>query len=210
MLFHLIKKDLLISKKYVVLVFIIALAIPLFILWRSPQFSGVLGFALSAIFSEFMLCQNLSMKENQYSKANALLCSTPYLKSYLVIAKYVLFIGIFGYCVLAYILDLLISPKIGSFNLNSILEVFLVVSIAYGVYLPIQYQMGYEKTKLFFMIIIMVSPFTIPALVKYGKINLFITLPPAVCSVLLFGMALLVLFISAIISIRIFENKELV
>lgn len=212
MLFHLLKKDILISKKYVLLVLIIAFAIPIFILWRSPQFSEILGFALSVVFSEFMMCQNLSMKEKQYSKANALLCSSPYPRYGLVVSKYILFIGIFAYCIIVYAIDLIFFPEIGKINLSLILTVLLMNSIAYGVFLPVQYQMGYEKTKIFFMIIIMASPFVLPALIKYGNFDfsLFDSLSPVLLNALLLVFSVLVLTISAIISVKIFNKKELV
>ena len=47
MLFHLIKKDVLIVKKYVLIMLAAAVLIPPFMLWRAPQYTGVLGFMLS-------------------------------------------------------------------------------------------------------------------------------------------------------------------
>lgn len=59
MLIHLIKKDILIAKKYAMLVMVIGIVIPLFIFWRAQTYSGSLGFILAVVFSEFMFCQNL-------------------------------------------------------------------------------------------------------------------------------------------------------
>ena len=78
MLFHLIKKDVLIVKKYVLIMLAAAVLIPPFMLWRAPQYTGVLGFMLSVIFCVFMLLQYVSLKEYQFSKAATLLCATPY------------------------------------------------------------------------------------------------------------------------------------
>lgn len=39
MFIHLLKKDILITKKYIILVLVIGFAIPLFILWRVPMYS---------------------------------------------------------------------------------------------------------------------------------------------------------------------------
>mgnify|MGYP001096688152 CR=1 FL=1 len=46
MLIHLVKKDILIVKKYVLLILFIAIGIPLFILWRLPPFAQILGFEI--------------------------------------------------------------------------------------------------------------------------------------------------------------------
>ena len=129
MLIHLVKKDILISKKYAQLVILMAIGIPLFIGWRMPEFAQYTGFALAVVFSEFMFFQNLSMKENQYSKASALLCSTPYPSRGLVQSKYIVFILIFVYCVLIYWIESLFIPQVGSMNLTGVLAVFLGASV---------------------------------------------------------------------------------
>lgn len=78
MLLHLIEKDFMIVKKYVFLMLIIVMLIPPFILWRIPELAGSISFLISAIFSVFLLLFYVSMKEQQYPKASALLCATPY------------------------------------------------------------------------------------------------------------------------------------
>ena len=61
MLFNLIKKDILIVKKYVLIMLVAAVLIPPFMLWRAPEYTGVLGFMLSVIFCVFMLLQYVSL-----------------------------------------------------------------------------------------------------------------------------------------------------
>lgn len=55
MLFALLKKDFLIVKKYVLIMFIVIVLIPPVMRWRTPEFTGVFGFILSVIFGVFML-----------------------------------------------------------------------------------------------------------------------------------------------------------
>ena len=43
MLIHLVLKDFLIVKKYVLLVLLVAVAVPPFLLWRNPELAAVLG-----------------------------------------------------------------------------------------------------------------------------------------------------------------------
>lgn len=66
MLFHLIKKDFLIVKKYVLIVLVASILIPPVMRWRTPEFAGTFGFILSVIFSVFMLLQYVSLKEYQF------------------------------------------------------------------------------------------------------------------------------------------------
>ena len=89
MLFHLVKKEFLIVKKYVLIMLIAAILIPPVMRWRTPEFAGTFGFILSVIFSIFMLLQYVSLKEYQFPKAATLLCATPFSKSMMVLSKYI-------------------------------------------------------------------------------------------------------------------------
>ena len=44
MLWYLLKKDILIIKKYVLIMLAAAVLIPPFMLWRVPEYAGILGF----------------------------------------------------------------------------------------------------------------------------------------------------------------------
>lgn len=212
MLIHLVKKDILISKKYVLLIMLMALGIPLFIGWNMPEFAQFTGFALAVIFSEFMFFQNLSMKENQYSKASALLRSTPYPSKGLVQSKYVVFIMIFAYCIFIYWIESLIMPQVGNVHLTNVSVVFLGVSIVYSIYMPIQYKLGYDRTKIFFMLIVMASPITLSAFSKYGNLDLnqIKIIPDMLLNILLLLTGAAVLLLSMVISVSIYKRKELV
>ena len=76
------------------------------------------------------------------------------------------------------------------------LLMFLVTSVFIGVYLPVQYKLGYEKTKFAFVVVIMASPFILPQLMKMENVNLnFLSMfsPILICgSVLLFSCVVLI------------------
>ncbi len=211
MLIHLIKKDVLIAKKYAVLVMIIGIIIPLFVFWRVQRYSESLGFILAVVFSEFMFCQNLSMKENQYSNAAALLCATPYKRSEMVLSKYVLFILIFMYCTVVYVIEIYLIPQMGKLDVKYILTVFLVASFIYSIYMPIQYQMGYEKTKLFFMAIILGASFGLPVLIANKNLNVLSLLVQSsfVIVSIIWGISILAMIVSVIVSVKIYRKKDL-
>lgn len=212
MLLHLIKKDILISKKYAILVIVIGIIIPIFIFWRTQVYSGDLGFILAVIFSEFMFCQNLLMKENQYSNATVLLCSTPYKRNEMVISKYIIFIMIFVYCSLVYAIEIYLIPEMGRFDIKYILTIFLVASIIYSIYMPIQYHMGYEKTKLFFMLILLAASFGLPVLIAnrdFDVLSLAVHSSFKVVSTILL-ISILIMIISIIVSVKIYNKKDLV
>lgn len=212
MLYHLIKKDFLIVKKYVLFMLAVSILIPLFMLWRVPDSAGPMGFILSVIFAIFMLFQFVSQKEFQYPKAATLLCTTPYPRSLIVLSKYCFCLIIYALCCLIFFLETLVFPELGIFHFEMPALLFFVISVFIGIYLPVQYKFGYEKTKFVFIVIIMASPFLLPQLMKTtGGINFdsLSTVSPFVFCfcILLAGFALQM--VSAFISIRIYNKADL-
>ena len=212
MLISLVKKDILLVKKYMLMMMIITVAIPIFILWRMPQFLGFVAFLISTIYTELMLCQFVSMTELKYPKTDALLCAIPYPRRTIVVARYTFFLLIFAYCVLAYSLVSLIIPQIKFLSLSNVLTVLLILTTLFGVYTPIQYKLGFEKTKYFFTIVIVATPFLSPTLTKLGislDLNWLSSMPLFVWILIMIAMIILVLSVSVITSINIYEKKEL-
>lgn len=213
MLFHLVKKDFLIVKKYVLLMLAVCVIIPPFMIWRTgAAYVGSMSFVLSAIFSVFMLLQYVSLKEHQYAKASTLLCSTPYPRKLLVLSKYIVCLLIYGICCVIFWIETFVFPVLGGFHVEMPVFMFLVLAIFLGIYLPVQYKLGYETTKFAFFIIIMASPFIVPQLLKMQDgVNLdFLT---DLSSMLLYGgivlIGVLVLIVSACVSVRFYCKADL-
>lgn len=116
MLFSLVKKDILIVKKYVLIMLITAIAIPTVMLWRAPEYGGTMGFILSVIFSVFMLLQYVSLKEYQCPKAATLLCATPFPRKLMVLSKYIFCMLVYVICCLIFGIETILIPQLGSFS----------------------------------------------------------------------------------------------
>lgn len=212
MLFHLVKKDFMIAKKYVLLMLIVSFLIPLFMLWRIPDYAGPMGFILSVIFAVFMLLQNVSLKEFQYPKASLLLCATPYPRYMLVLSKYLFCIIIYGVCCAVFGVETLFFSALGGFHFEIAILMLFVIAVFIGTYFPVQYKLGYEKTKYAFAVIIMASPFILPSLLKMedlGRINFTIPIPPMLLYGGLIFASLIILIVSAIISVRFYQKTDL-
>lgn len=211
MLFHLIRKDILIVKKYVLIMVIAAIAIPPFMLWRAPEYTGILGFILSIIFSVFMLLQYVSLKEYQFPKAATLLCSTPFSRNMMVISKYIFCIAMYITCCVIFGIETLLIPGLGTFDVKLCMLMFLIVSVFIGIYLPVQYKLGYAKTKFAFAVVIMASPFIFPQLLKMENINLdaFSKTSPVVIYGSIVVLSLVVLTVSMLLSIKIYDDEDL-
>ena len=211
MLFHLVKKEFLIVKKYVLIMLIAAILIPPVMRWRTPEFAGTFGFILSAIFSIFMLLQYVSLKEYQFPKAAMLLCATPFSRSIMVLSKYIFCIVIYVACCIIFGIETLLIPGLGTSGMELFILMFFVTSVFIGIYLPIQYKLGYEKTKFAFAVIIIASPFILPMLMRMDPVNLdfFVSIPAYIVYGGVFAGGFIILALSSMLSIKIYNETDL-
>lgn len=210
MLLHLIEKDIMIVKKYIFIMMIIAAAIPFFLVWRAPYLSGTIGFTIAVVFTVFILCQYVSMKEYQFPKAATLLCATPYPRSCFVLSKYGFCILIYFMCCVIFKIETSLVPSLGHLNIELLAITFFIVSIFLGIFLPIQFLLGYEKTRFIFTIVIVAFPFFAT---KLTKLNISSVMANQMQTIFLSEMILLVslgiLGISMYLSTKIYAQKEM-
>ena len=210
MLLQLVKKDFLIVKKYVLLMAAVCILFPIFLLWRMPEFAGILGFVLVTVFSILMLLQYVSLKETQYPKASTLLCALPFSRKNIVLSRYIFCIAIYFACCLIFGIEALLFPTLQSVSYRVPIVLFLLVSLCLSIYLPIQYKVGYEKTKLFFTVLIMATPVGFAQLMKNGiNLKFLSNIPPALLLLGSLIISALLLIISSIVSIKIYRKTEL-
>ena len=211
MLFHLVKKEFLIVKKYVLIMLIAAILIPPVMRWRTPEFAGTFGFILSVIFSIFMLLQYVSLKEHQFPKAAMLLCAAPFSRSIMVLSKYIFCIVIYVACCIIFGIETLLIPGLGTSGMELFILMFFVTSVFIGIYLPIQYKLGYEKTKFAFAVIIIASPFILPMLMRMDTANLdfFVSIPVYIVYGGVFAGGFIFLVLSSMLSIKIYNETDL-
>jgi ABC-2 type transport system permease protein len=211
MVFSLLKKDFLIVKKYVLIMFVLIFLIPPFVQSRTPEFTGVLGFILSVIYVVLMLLQYVSLKEYQYPKAATLLCATPFSRKAIVLSKYIFCMVIYFICCIAYEIETLIIPGLGTADISLFAFMFLVTSVFVGLYLPVQYKLGYEKTRFIFMVVIIASPIILPLFMRMESLNMdfLSTLSPYLICVGIIFVGFVVLAISASLSMKIYEKTDL-
>lgn len=211
MVLSLLKKDFLIVKKYVLIMLFVIVLIPPFMRWRTPEFTGVLGFILSVVFAVFMLLQYVSLKEYQFPKAAALLCAAPFSRKEMVLSKYLFCMAVYVICCIVFKIETLLIPGLGTADIKMFALMFLVTAVFIGLYLPVQYKLGYEKTKIAFMVIIMASPVILPLLLRMESFNLdFLSMiSPWLISggIVLIGAVFLA--VSAFLSMKIYAKADL-
>ena len=211
MLFNLVKKDFIISKKYVYFMLFAAAAMPPYIYLRMPEYKGTPGFILSAVFTVLMLIQNVSLKEYQYPKAAMLLCTAPFPRKIIVLSKYIFCIAVYTFCCIVFAIETLFIPAFGGLDIKLLLIMFFVISVFIGIYLPIQYKFGYEKTRLAILGIIMFSPVITPVMLKTAKTTPVVIpyIPPLLIYSTLFLSSIIILLISAYISVYFYKKTDI-
>lgn len=216
MLFHLVKKDLLLAKKYILLMLVFAVVGPIFIYTKLGFSNGsFVSFLITLLFIEYILFNTISLHEDKY-KGLALLCTTPHTRNGVIKAKYLLILVIFIVSFLLYNLATAIGASTGltRLDIHSSGTALFIISIFFGILIPVQTKFGYERTKYIFFIIIFLTPFTMPALIDWFQssnfsFNFNLPLPQAVKVWVPLVMSILIGFISMILSIRIFSKKNL-
>lgn len=212
MLFQLVKKDFVLVKKYVLIMITVSIIFPLLLIGRLPEYAGIMCFVLITIISVFMLLQYVFLKETQCPKASALLCALPYPRKDIALSKYIFCLIIYLVCCMIFGIESLVFPQLGTWGFTMPVVLFLVISFLLSIYLPVQYKLGYEKTKFLFVIIIMTFSFGLPQFIKVED-NLDFSFLDMLNPAILLGGAILfsiiILVVSAMISIRIYKKADL-
>ncbi len=206
---HLIKRDLFLIKKYLLLMGLVAFAVPIFFAWQTIDFPAFYTFLLVNVFEIFIMFQFVSMSEARFPKAAALVCSAPYPRASMVKAKYVLFGMIFVYCYVVYCIVAVALPNINYLTPLNVIMTLFILSVIYGVYVPIKYKYGYEKTKMIFMIIIVGIPYLLPSLFENFSSDSLSSIPEPLLYILPVVGVVVILFVSLKVSIKLFEKQEI-
>lgn len=215
MLYHLVKKDFLLAKKHLLIMLIIAVVMPVFIVFRVDFIrGGFFPFFLSTLYVQYLLFNSVSMLEYKY-KGSAILCATPYTRKALVKSKYLFMITIFVCCYMIYtITALLTAGRVETLSIAEFGLSFFILSIIFGTLIPVQYHFGYEKSKYAFMIFVFITPFVFPAIIKSFQTNNIgfqesLPVPQMVQNWFPCLLALVIGFISMNVSVHIYSKKNL-
>jgi len=173
------------------------------------------SFLITVLFTEYILFNMVSMQEDKY-RGSALLCTTPHTRNGVIKAKYLFILVIFIGCFLLFNLAVAIgfSTGLARLNIYSIGIALLIISVFFGILIPIQTKFGYEKTKYIFFILIFLTPFILPTIIEWYQsmnfnINFQLPLPQTVMVWVPFVISIFIILISMIISIQIFSKKNL-
>lgn len=215
MLINLVKKDLLLVKKYLVVLLVFAAIAPIYITSQIKlSDGGLVSFLVTAIYLEYILFGTVSQCEDKY-KGAAYICATPYTRSTFVKAKYLLIFVIFICSAAIHMITSAIVPSgMEIINFHTLGITLLIVSIVFGILIPVQFKFGYNKIKFISFFIIFLTPFVLPTLIQWFQSNPIhltspISLPPIVQAWIPCVMALVIGVVSMAVSLNIYAKKDL-
>jgi hypothetical protein len=214
MLFNLLKKDFILTKKYLIFLLIYAVGMPIVFTLEETQFKGPSTFIYIVMLLEYMMLSTAWTSEEK-NKGSMLLCTTPYTRKALVKEKYLFVLVVFILNFIIYTATALFLP-IGMEKL-SILEVgiaLLISAIVFGVYIPILYKYGLQKTRYIGMIILFATIFGLPKLLNWMSlnhisINFNISNMSMISNSVIYLLALFIGLISMYISMGVYAKKDL-
>lgn len=213
MLLSLIKKDLLLTWKYILLMAALCCFYPLFILHNlkgeAAAYAGSLSFSVMTLFAVLFSLLQAFQKEAMYPKAAAWLCALPYSRRDLVLSKYLYFLGVYLLCCLIYGAETLLVPSLGAFGPAQIIPVFAGTALLFGIYLPFQYRLGYEFTKYFFLFAILIVSFLLPMLFRRLPQKLPAFRMSSVLLSILLVLSAALLAASAALSVHFYKKRAL-
>ena len=91
--------------------------------------------------------------------------------------------------------------------------VFLIQALGMGIFLPIQYKFGYEKTKFISFVLLVLSPVIIEATKRISFSSKIVSLMQSnsvIAVAILYGCGILIWLVSFVISNKIFAKKDLI
>lgn len=214
MILNMVKKDLLISKSMSFITMAVIIVIPIAIMVLGVPIPAIIPFLYMVVIGVIILLQGISQEESKYPKAIALLMAAPYSRNSYVVAKYLLFILIFGYCYLVNSLTALLIRPDHMLELLDVLIIFFIGALIYSIYMPVELKYGFSKAKYIFQVVILsvsmgpallvniLPHFTLDfSFLSHLSVNLLIGVA-AVASIIALGTSL-------VLSMRIFTKREL-
>lgn len=215
MLFNLVKKDFMLIKKNLIFFIVFSVIAPIYVSSViKPNDGGFLAFFITTLMLECVIFNSVSIIECK-NKGSILLCATPYTRSALVKSKYLFILVNFLYLYVIYTITTFIFPlRMERLNIFTLGISLLLITIFFGINIPMQYKFGYEKTKFISMSFVFILPFIIPKIIlllqnKNINITAIFTLPEIIRNLLTYALIIVIGFSSMIISMGIYCKKDL-
>lgn len=211
----LLRKDITLDIANLVIIILLAIGIPIYITYSLNDLGlqkggDFLSLFFSTFFCFFMSLSKLGIIEHKY-KGTAYLTLTPINRRDIVLSKYMFLLLVFIICLSGYVVSYLISPFVQPLSFTAVVIVWTANILFLSFYLPLELKLGYENVKYYFTAVIVITPFLIGLLGKYGGISIFRRFMEDVRNILpiMIVVSFILVALSYHVSSRVFNAKDL-
>lgn len=211
---NLIRSDFVLTKKYIIVLLATCLIFPFAMDFDvrpgSGDVTGTMVLLITTVYFGYFCLQYLMAKESEFHGAVALLGASPYTRTQLVISKYLFALLLCACSFGLYWLETLWAPALRGVTPLGTAAVFCMgVALPTGVYIPLVYRFGYDKTRLLAFAVIVLTPFLVAQLGHSTDVFQFLQLPAPVLTGVFWAAGAAVLAVSMVLSVHFFSRAEL-
>lgn len=213
---NLIKKDFLIIKKTWIIVFIIALIIPLFFDFVSAKEGVIVPAALTLISMTMVLSvmtlSHIYSQDEMYPKAAAMITTVGYPRDLQIIERYVLAYLFYLYCVCGYALETLVVSSLSPITMAAIAASLCSYTLIVSLYIAVTNKFGEGAGRYVFIALVMlvsIGPSILSSLNFHPNLEFLTTISDLTITLVFAAVSLVALAVSLTISLRSYRIKEL-
>lgn len=215
MLLHLITNDIVLTRKYLLVLLAVGIILPFGLASDSsaatsmPGIVGIVTLLLMCVYSGCFCLSYLMSQLRRHHSALALLCVTPYSRSQIVVSTYLFGLLVPVAACLLFCAETLFVPSLRGVTPLGVAAIAFTTLLTISVYLPLVYRFGYDATRLVIFLAIGLFPFLSAYLDKYTTFWRSLLVSAPVLTPLLWTAGVVLYILSMWLSIRIFRKKEL-
>ena len=164
----LVKKNFLIEKKNIIFLILGAVILPIFLQNSLKGYSNsFLPYFLASLFILYLVQNTVSSIEFKY-KGEAFLTMTPYTRKDIINSKYIFVFVTFLVCLVLYIIVSFVAPShLRMITIETVLSTLFIETLFFGIYIPLEIFLGYDKIRYVFMLLVVSTPWTLVSFLEF-------------------------------------------
>lgn len=207
----LLYKDFVVTKRYVLLLLPACAVMALFLgqSFGEVENRGSMVLMICSVYVPFCCLMDLTRKESEYHGAVALVGAAPFSRAAMVASTYLYAFIMYGLAWLIFAVEALFVPALRGVSPLAAAAVFFVLCVLVGILLPLNYRFGFDRTRLIYVGVILVTPFLVARLGGSTNLPAQLQADNPLLTALLWGGGCAVLTVSLLLSIWAFSRTDL-
>lgn len=208
----LIYKDFVVTRKYLFFMLAACIIIPLVLadsFGQAPDDAAPLILLVCTIYCVFFCLMDLTRKESEFHNAVALIGTTAYSRTLMVVSTYLFSFLLFAGACIVYAIEAVFIPQLREISPLAASVVFFIVALLTSILLTLIYTLGYNKTRYIFSLTILLTPFLAAYIGEHTHFPAYLQLSDPWLTAAVWGASVLILGLSILLSVRSYSRAEL-